>query len=165
MTATIEQDTAPIVGASPARAMSRFFRHAFTLRGRASRSEYWWWVLVNVAMLSVCQFLMPFLISGKTPNPTLLLGPFGSLFYADIPLFTISPTAAPSHPLAAFFLIVAAAWIVLTLVPGVTVMVRRLHDSDLSGWWALIVVLPLGSFILLLLATRRSRPEGVRFDV
>ncbi|WP_426187730.1 DUF805 domain-containing protein [Microbacterium sp. TWP3-1-2b2] len=42
--------------------------------------------------------------------------------------------------------------------------VRRLHDSNLSGWWVLLAVVPPGAFILLLLAARRSRPEGARFD-
>jgi uncharacterized membrane protein YhaH (DUF805 family) len=35
----------PLYGASWAEAMRRFFLKYATFRGRASRSEFWWWVL------------------------------------------------------------------------------------------------------------------------
>jgi uncharacterized membrane protein YhaH (DUF805 family) len=35
-------------------------------------------------------------------------------------------------------------------VPSLSVMVRRLHDTDRSGWWFLVTLVPfVGSFILL----------------
>ena len=151
-------------GASLPQAMGRFVSGAFHLRGRASRSEYWWWMLVNAVVLAVAQLLVPTLISGRTPQPTLLLGPFGSWLFASIPLFNGHQTDAPSSPVAAFFLLFAGLWLIVTVIPGFTVAVRRLHDSNLSGWWALLALVPPGSFVLLLLAARRSRPEGARFD-
>lgn len=36
------------------------------------------------------------------------------------------------------------------LVPNLAVAVRRLHDSDLAGWWVLVPVLLVGSGFLLL---------------
>jgi uncharacterized membrane protein YhaH (DUF805 family) len=37
-----------------------------------------------------------------------------------------------------------------TLVPSIAVGIRRLHDTDRSGWWLLIALVPLiGSLILL----------------
>ena len=39
-------------------------------------------------------------------------------------------------------------WLVV-LVPSVAVTVRRLHDTDRSGWWALLALLPvLGTIVL-----------------
>jgi uncharacterized membrane protein YhaH (DUF805 family) len=37
-----------------------------------------------------------------------------------------------------------------TLIPGIAVGVRRLHDLDKSGWWLLIAFIPLIGFILLI---------------
>ena len=34
------------------------------------------------------------------------------------------------------------------LMPYVAVAVRRLHDTDRSGWWLLLVCVPLGSIVL-----------------
>ena len=158
-------DEAPWPGASLLQAMGRFAGGAFRLRGRASRSEYWWWMLVNVFVLAVTQLLIPVLISGGTLQPTLLVGPFGSWLFANIELLSLSPTDAPSSQFAAFFLLFAGLWRIVTVIPGFTVAVRRLHDSNLSGWWALLALVPPGPFVLLLLAVRRSRPEGARFDM
>jgi uncharacterized membrane protein YhaH (DUF805 family) len=36
------------------------------------------------------------------------------------------------------------------MIPSLSVMVRRLHDTDRSGWWCLVTLVPfVGSFILL----------------
>ncbi|WP_434992223.1 DUF805 domain-containing protein [Arthrobacter sp. Ld5] len=144
--------------------MSRFVARTFQLRGRASRSEYWWWMLVNVVVLSATQLLVPALASGRTPQPTLSIGPFGSAVFADIELVNVYLTDAPSSPVAAFSLLIAGSWLVTTIVPGFAIAVRRFHDSNLSGWWVLLALIPPGPFVLLLLATRRSRCDGARFD-
>jgi len=121
-------------------------------------------MLVNVVVVSSLEFLLPWLIEDRLPRPALMLGPFGPWLFADIPLYSVSPTTPTETPIVAAMLLAVGIWALLTLVPGYTVAVRRLHDSNLSGWWALLVLLPVGPYILLLLATRRSRPEGVRFD-
>ena len=38
-----------------------------------------------------------------------------------------------------------------TLVPSLAVGVRRLHDTDRTGWWILIGLIPLIGFIVLLI--------------
>lgn len=35
-------------------------------------------------------------------------------------------------------------------IPSLAVSVRRLHDTDRSGWWALLYFLPLLGFLILL---------------
>jgi uncharacterized membrane protein YhaH (DUF805 family) len=40
-------------------------------------------------------------------------------------------------------------WLAL-LIPGLAVAVRRLHDTDRSGWWFLLVFVPLIGGIVLL---------------
>ena len=54
-------------------------------------------------------------------------------------------------------------------VPWTALTVRRLHDMDLTGWWALlglasfIPVLPLGLIVLLLRCARDGQPGPNRF--
>ena len=36
------------------------------------------------------------------------------------------------------------------LLPSIAVATRRLHDTNRSGWWQLLVLLPLVGFIVLL---------------
>jgi len=43
------------------------------------------------------------------------------------------------------------------LIPGIAVSVRRLHDTDHSGWWLFIVLVPLiGAIVLLVFMVRDS---------
>ncbi|MBB1249167.1 MULTISPECIES: DUF805 domain-containing protein [unclassified Rhizobium] len=37
-----------------------------------------------------------------------------------------------------------------TLIPGIAVGVRRLHDRDMSGWWLLIGFVPLVGWLILI---------------
>jgi uncharacterized membrane protein YhaH (DUF805 family) len=44
-----------------------------------------------------------------------------------------------------------AALAALVIIPNIAVQVRRLHDSDRSGWWLLLHLVPfIGSFVLLI---------------
>ena len=65
------------------------FRKYFVFRGRASRAEYWWFVLFNL-LITI---------------PLALLGPL---------LFVVG---------------------IVLVVPQLAVGVRRLHDTNRSGWW------------------------------
>jgi uncharacterized membrane protein YhaH (DUF805 family) len=50
------------------------------------------------------------------------------------------------------------------LIPSIAVSVRRLHDTDRSGWWLLIVLVPLvGAIILLVFAVQDSKPGTNQF--
>ncbi|MBJ7470511.1 MAG: DUF805 domain-containing protein [Solirubrobacteraceae bacterium] len=47
------------------------------------------------------------------------------------------------------------------LLPGIAVGVRRLHDTGRSGWWYLIVFVPvIGGFVLLFFFIQPSGPAN-----
>ena len=50
------------------------------------------------------------------------------------------------------------------LIPSITVGVRRLHDRDMSGWWMLLMLLPLiGMLILLVIFVMKGTDGSNRF--
>ena len=50
------------------------------------------------------------------------------------------------------------------VIPGLAVLVRRLHDTDHSGWWYWIGLIPLIGFIVLLVfLCSDSKPGENRF--
>lgn len=58
----------------------------------------------------------------------------------------------------------AVALTLAVLLPSLAVSVRRLHDSDHSGWWLLVFPIPLAGIITLLwLFIKRSTPGPNRF--
>jgi uncharacterized membrane protein YhaH (DUF805 family) len=46
------------------------------------------------------------------------------------------------------------------LLPGLSVAIRRLHDTDHSGWWILIGLIPIIGFIILLVWYLRPSDPG-----
>ena len=50
-----------------------------------------------------------------------------------------------------------------TLVPGLAVSVRRLHDTNKSGWWLLLCLVPFGGLIVLIFECLESDPGDNQF--
>ena len=60
--------------------------------------------------------------------------------------------------------LIQALYVVATLVPLVAVSVRRLHDTNRSGWWFLLFLVPLVNLILVFwFMTQDSQPGENRF--
>jgi uncharacterized membrane protein YhaH (DUF805 family) len=54
----------------------------------------------------------------------------------------------------------AGLFMVATLLPTIAVCCRRLHDTDRSGWWQLLNLLPLiGWIIVIVFCAQETRPN------
>ncbi len=127
------------------RAAGRCFRRYAVFRGRADRSEFWYFLLFfflgYVVIIGVDQWI-------DAPVVRLSSLPFGDW----LPL---------AHALDDAGLLVLLYRPVFFL-PSAAVTVRRLHDIGKSGWWGLLWVLPvplLGWFVLVPWLTRASEPR------
>lgn len=94
-----------------------------TFSGRARRSEYWFWVLFVFLLSIATQVIDGFLVA-----PALGLMPF---------------QGAAGQPLSMLTNLIL-------LIPNLAVAVRRLHDVDRSGWWLLIILVPILGVIVLI---------------
>ncbi len=45
-------------------------------------------------------------------------------------------------------------------LPGISVAIRRLHDTNRSGWWLLIILIPLIGFIVLIVFFLQDSDAG-----
>lgn len=60
--------------------------------------------------------------------------------------------------------ILSSLYILATFLPSLAVLVRRLHDTDRSGWWVLMGIIPLiGPIVLLVFACLDSKVGENRF--
>ena len=59
--------------------------------------------------------------------------------------------------------IVSAIYLLAMIIPSISAAVRRLHDTNRSGWWFLIGLVPLIGIILLVFLVQDSRDEDNRF--
>ena len=106
-------------------AVKSFWSNYSTFRGRSRRSEYWWIQLFLVLTNLAVAAIDLALMSG------------------DVDRFIANGGGG----------IVGLIWILVTIVPALAVLVRRLHDTGKSGWWALIGFVPLVGGIVLLVFT------------
>jgi len=66
---------------------------------------------------------------------------------------------------ASAFRVVESLYDLAVIVPGIALNARRLHDTNRSGWWQLLILIPIvGWIILLVWYVTDGKPEGVRFD-
>ena len=55
--------------------------------------------------------------------------------------------------------LLGAVYSLAVLIPSIAVTVRRLHDTSRTGWWILIVLVPvIGTIILLIFMVLDSQP-------
>jgi uncharacterized membrane protein YhaH (DUF805 family) len=50
------------------------------------------------------------------------------------------------------------AFTLATFVPGLAVAIRRLHDTNRSGWYLLLAIIPFGIFVLLWMLASEGSP-------
>ncbi len=130
----------PYPGAPLGEVWRRFWRKGFTFTGRASRAEYWKFTLLQIG---ITFGLYSIILAG-------LIATDGSDAGAGI---------------AIVLGLLILGWLLATVVPGIALAVRRLHDANYPGSYYLFSFIPLvGAFILLILLAQASHPAGARFD-
>lgn len=113
-------------------AVATVFRKYAVFTGRASRSEYWYFVLFNVVVSAVFSFLG--LLFGGSDGP------------------------------AGWVMVLSYIYGLATLLPGLGVSVRRMHDIGKGGGWIFINLVPLiGTIWFIVLAATAGEPVPNRF--
>jgi len=60
--------------------------------------------------------------------------------------------------------VLGAIYSLAIVIPSIAVGIRRLHDTDRSGWWLLIALVPLiGAIVLLIFYVMDGTPGDNRF--
>ncbi len=92
-------------------------------KGRATRSDFWYFTLFSILL---------------------------SILFTLIDTFGINPLLGMTPEEAAEGGIFAGVFALVMLIPHIAVGVRRLHDIGKSGWWYLLILIPLlGTLVLI----------------
>jgi uncharacterized membrane protein YhaH (DUF805 family) len=58
-------------------------------------------------------------------------------------------------------MVLGLVFILVTLIPSISIATRRLHDTGRSGWWQLIALIPLiGTIVLIVFLAQNSHDEN-----
>ena len=110
-------------------AVKHCLRNYVSFSGRARRSEFWWFALFAYGagiLLSIVDL---------------------SLFGEATTLVTDTSVSVSSETQFAPF---TTIFMLAVFLPYISVSVRRLHDTDRTGWWYWIVLIPLIGAIVLI---------------
>ena len=103
-----------------------------TFKGRALRSEYWYFMLFHSIMAIILNVLDSAL--------------FGAPMTMGMSIFTDTSPIGTVFGLA-------------TILPSLAVSARRLHDINRSGWWLLICPTGIGMFLIIYWAIKAGDQE------
>ncbi|TPG36312.1 DUF805 domain-containing protein [Flavobacterium pectinovorum] len=107
------------------------FENYSNFKGRARRSEYWYFALAN-GLVSILLIIIGASIGG-------IFGDGMTGFFVGYGLFVLYSLA--------------------TLLPGLAVIARRLHDVGKSGWFYLVAFIPVvGAIWILILFCTEGNP-------
>lgn len=141
---------------------SRFWRGYLVFRGRAARAEFWWWALwwaIISAAINIAYGVGLFMTRPSMPNPdeTRVLDQAMQSFN-PFPVWWFLLTSMPVFAKVALgvFVVVGLA----ALLPWIAIAVRRLHDTNRSGWWVLLYLVPAGNIALAVFLALPSEPPA-----
>jgi uncharacterized membrane protein YhaH (DUF805 family) len=107
--------------------------------GRARRSEYWLFTLFQV-LVTFGLFLVLVMVAAATGGDGDQAGAAAVMIVALLGLFCLA-----------------------MLIPSLAVSIRRLHDSDKSGWWLLLSFVPFGGFVVFIFTLLDGTPGDNRY--
>ena len=101
------------------------WKRMFDFRGRSRRKEYWLFALFHLIVLCIFGFAVG--VIPYTPGQ----GPYtvAAIFRAGV-------------------LILLGLYFLGSCIVNLSLLIRRLHDINATGWWALVVFVPMGSLVL-----------------
>ncbi len=118
-------------------AVTSGYRNYVNFSGRSQRSALWWWVLFQL----IVGVIIAFVEGGG--HSSMAGGMYSGMYQAGP---------------------IALIWDLVNFLPGLALAIRRLHDIDRSGWWVLIVLIPLiGAIILIVWDCTKGTAGDNRF--
>lgn len=117
-----------------------FWKNYSNFNGTASRSEYWTAKLINLCIL----------------------------FFGAMPIIYIADYGAVSDDDVVFYAycIVLAVFALATVIPSISITVRRLHDVNMSGLLLLLYLIPsLGGLVIFIFTLLPSNHKNNKWII
>ena len=100
--------------------------------GRANRSEYWYFMLYWIIF-----YLLVIALENCLNMRSLDFSKYS--FSKYIPLFNYYNKVG----------VLTLLYRPVTILPSLCILVRRLHDRNISGWWSCLLITPLGILLVI----------------
>ena len=131
-------------------AVKLFFKNYFNFKGRASRSEYWWFILA---------FAIVYIVISTIESVFIIATLFDDI-YNDPYSFSYSASDAFKD----IFLMPSSLFYLAMMIGLLSLNARRLQDRGHTGWWQLANIIPGILFLIPYLAMLDSIITGGSFN-
>ena len=112
-------------------------------KGRINRSGYWYFMLY----WAIGYFLLIIIENSMGLNNI----DFSNYSFSKyVPLFQYSKKVG----------LLTLLYRPITILPSLSIAVRRLHDRNISGWWSLVFITPLGLLLLIPLICKGDEDDN-----
>jgi uncharacterized membrane protein YhaH (DUF805 family) len=143
--------------------------------GRSRRLEFWLWALFHLVVVGILMTIIMVSVFGSIAD---LAQRAASGEFANTPMdgasfvtwngekYAVPPEVMMQAIMGSFGIpfLLLCLYSLAVFIPNLAVSVRRLHDSDRSGWWILIAFVPfIGGIWLLVLYLLSGTPGPNRF--
>lgn len=128
-------------------AYKSFWKNYVNFSGRSSRSAYWYVVLWNAIIISILYILILVftVFTAATSSVSDATGDFTFIMTSGSTLL---------------ILLLLFLYELATFIPLLALTIRRLHDSNKSGWFVLLSLIPfVGSIIMIIFMCMPSEPS------
>ena len=127
------------------------FKNYAKFSGRSRRSEYWYASLMNFIIVMAAWLLNGVLMGAGAAISAAVADTYSSV---GVILFGISG-------IIGFLLMIYS---IALIIPGLALVVRRLHDIGKSGWYMLLSLIPIiGGIIMLVFMVTDSQPGANQY--
>ena len=125
-------------------AVKTCFKKYATFSGRARRSEFWWFQVLNWILYTAMYALVAWKMSVKADIESQVAG---ALFDEDKMNALMAQAESFDSTWMIFLCIIGIIGLFL-LLPALGVLVRRLHDIGKKGWIILLTLIPLVNIVV-----------------
>lgn len=120
------------------KAFKLFFLRTFDFKGRSSRREFWLGVL---------------------PNAIIMLTLIGLLLYSLLGFENVI------NAFSIAMIIIFGLFCIIELLPSISLIFRRMHDIGKSGYYILVLFIPVAGFIWYIYLVTRETDHFKRLEV
>lgn len=139
-------------------AIKNCFSKYACFKGRARRSEYWWFQILNWIVSCACSMVFNYKLSARAD----LESQIGeALFDQEKQAALLAQAEAVDSNFTTFMIIIGIVSLLL-LLPAIGVAVRRLHDIGKSGWWLWLAIIPIVNFIFAIVLLIWTIKDGTK---
>ena len=126
-------------------AIVNVYTNYFGFTGRAARAEFWYFVLFTWIAYLLLSIVNSFVFGMNAAD--------------------IDPANMDGMGMASLWgigILGGLFWLA-SVIPSIAVSIRRLHDIGRTGWWLLLIFVPLGGFVLLYFYIKPSQPGANQY--